>query len=417
MSQPQDIKARQLRNHKLLATGLFIAMVLLYAVMTWLGKNHHDTWIGYVRAFAEAAMVGALADWFAVTALFHHPLGIPIPHTNLIENSKQSIGDNLGDFVVSNFLTPGNIRPYIERLSVSAIVAQWLEKEKNRQLLVSEVSFLLKDILLKMDDQTVVKFIANKGAGLINDVKLHTVVANALTYVLDKKEHEKLITILAGKIKDYIGQNDEIVREKVKAESYFFVPNFVENKLAEKIASGLRKYFEDIEADPEHKVRQEIVAQLYRFTDDLRTQEKWAQELARMKNGLLSAENIERYSRDIWQSLRHTLIDELSDNASVLSVYFHKSVNELAHNLKNDPVLQKRIDSWIHFNAYRYIMRNREQVSRLISTTVGNWQGKELSQKLELEVGKDLQFIRINGTVVGGIVGALIHFLTEVLGG
>lgn len=413
----QTDKAAQLRTHKLLATGLFFLMLVVYILSTWWSRKDPAVWLGYVQAFSEAAMVGALADWFAVTALFHHPLGIPIPHTNLIEKSKQSIGDNLGDFVVGNFLTPGNIRPYIEKLSVSSYVAQWLEKEKNRHLLISEVSFLLKDIILKMDDETVVKFIANKGGDLVNSVRLHLVVANALEYVLDKKEHDKLITLLAGKIKDYIGQNDQLVQEKVKEESYFFVPGFVENKLAAKISNGLKKYFEDIELDENHQIREEIVQQLYKFTEDLRTQPKWEEELARLKAGLLSDESIQRYAGDVWQSLRRTLLEELSNNESAMMAYFNKSVNELAQSMKDDPVLQKRIDSWIHFNAYRYIMRNRGQVSTLISNTVGNWEGRELSQKLELEVGKDLQFIRINGTVVGGIVGCFIHFMTRLLGG
>lgn len=408
-------KAQQLKNHKMLATALFVFMLVTYAIMTWLSKKDASAWIGYVRAFSEAAMVGALADWFAVTALFHHPLGLPIPHTNLIEKSKQSIGDNLGDFVVNNFLTPGNIRPYIEKLSVSSYAAQWLEKDRNRQLLISEVTFLLKDIILKMDDETVVKFISTKGGELVDNVKLPVIVANALQYVLDKKEHEKLITTLAGRVKDYIGSHEQMVQEKVKEESYFFVPGFVENKLAEKITNGLKKYFEEIELDENHKIRQEILDQLHKFIHDLQTLPKWEEELGKMKAGLLSEDNMQRYAQDIWQSLRRTLLDELSNNESSMISYFNKSVNELANNLKNDPVLQKRIDSWIHLNAYRYIMRNREKVSLLISNTVGNWQGRELSQKLELEVGKDLQFIRINGTVVGGIVGALIHLITELL--
>src|SRR3978361_1017086 len=127
-------KAIQLKNHKKLATGLFLLMLAVYILMVYLDHKFNSAWMGYVKAFTEGAMVGALADWFAVTALFHHPLGLPIPHTNLIENSKKSIGDNLGNFVVGNFLTAGNIRPYIKKMTVSAYAAQWLGKEKNKQL-------------------------------------------------------------------------------------------------------------------------------------------------------------------------------------------------------------------------------------------------------------------------------------------
>src|SRR5690606_5822040 len=138
------------------------------------------------KAFAEAAMVGALADWFAVTALFHHPLGIPIPHTNLIERGKKTIGGNLGDFVVSNFLTAGTIRPYISRLSVSAYAAGWLQREKHKTLIVTEVSRLLADILHKADDERISRFLARKGGNLLADVKLNTVVASALQFFLEK---------------------------------------------------------------------------------------------------------------------------------------------------------------------------------------------------------------------------------------
>src|SRR6476620_10089745 len=131
-------KATQLRKHKSLATGLFVLMLAVYILMVWLGRHHQWAWTGYVQSFSEAAMVGALADWFAVTALFHHPLDLPIPHTNLIERGKQAIGNNLGTFVVSNFLTPSTIRPYIVKLSVSAPVAQWLGVEKNKRLLITE---------------------------------------------------------------------------------------------------------------------------------------------------------------------------------------------------------------------------------------------------------------------------------------
>src|ERR1700709_1115076 len=143
-------KAIQLKNHKKLATGLFLLMLAIYILMVFLGHKFNAAWMGYVKAFTEAAMVGALADWFAVTALFHHPLGLPIPHTNLIENSKKTIGNNLGNFVVDNFLTAKNLRPYIEKLSITSFVVQWLEKETNKQILITEIARLLNDIVQKM---------------------------------------------------------------------------------------------------------------------------------------------------------------------------------------------------------------------------------------------------------------------------
>ncbi len=408
-------KAVQLRKHKRLATGLFLLMVVVYCLMTYLSRTDSAHWIGYVKAFAEAAMVGALADWFAVTALFHHPLGLPIPHTNLIEKSKQSIGNNLGDFVVNNFLTPQNIRPYIQKLSLSAYAAEWLSAERNQELLIGELIKVLKDIVGKMDDKVMAGFIARKGSELIDTIKLNQVVAQALHYLLERKEQEKLITTLAGRIKNFIGENEEMIQEKVKEESYFFVPKFIENKLAAKISGGLSRYFEEIETDENHKIRGEINQQLSQLVEDMRTQDKWKENFEQLKSGLLSAENVNRYAADIWQSLKQTLVNELSDQHSALSRYFSRTVNELSENLKQDEALRSRIDNWIRLTAYKYILRNTDRVGDLISSTVGNWQGRELSQKLELEVGKDLQYIRINGTLVGGLVGLLIYAITHLL--
>jgi uncharacterized membrane-anchored protein YjiN (DUF445 family) len=415
VQQSDAVKLRQLRNHKRMATGLFLFMVAIYAFMTWLSRTNAAHWIGYIKAFSEAAMVGALADWFAVTALFHHPIGIPIPHTNLIEKSKKSIGDNLGNFVVNNFLTPQNIRPYIQKLAVSAYAADWLSGEKNKSLIINEVVKMLKDIVQKLDDEAMSKFIAKKGAELLGDVKLNLIVANALQYFLDKKEHEKLVTTLAARVKGYIAENEEMVQEKVKSESYFFVPKFIDNKLASKISNGLIKYFEEIENDPTHKIRAEIDQQLYQFVKDLNSQSKWEEEFQQLKNGLLSPDKLEQYAQDIWLSVKNTLSAELASEDSALVRYFHRMLNDLADSLKHDEVMRDRIDKWIRHTAYKYILRNTENVGLLISNTVGNWQGRELSQKLEMEVGKDLQFIRINGTIVGGLVGLLIYAVTHLL--
>ncbi len=417
MNAPQNTstKAQQLRNHKRLATGLFLLMVAVYSLMTYLSRSNPAHWIGYIKAFSEAAMVGALADWFAVTALFHHPLGLPIPHTNLIEKSKKSIGDNLGNFVVDNFLTPQNIRPYIQQLSLSAYAAEWLSGKKNKDLLIAELVKVLKDIIAKIDDTVVAGFIARKGSELVGTIELNKIVAQALHYLLEKKEQEKLVTTLAGRIKKFISENEAMVQEKVKEESYFFVPKFIENKLAAKISGGLARYFEEIENDEHHKIRGEITQQLEQFAQELRTEGKWIAAFDELKSGLLSGENINRYAADIWQSLKQTLSQELADENSVMIRYFSKTVDELVANLKQDEALRQRIDGWIRLTAYKYILRNTDNVGTLISNTVGNWQGRELSQKLELEVGKDLQFIRINGTLVGGLVGLLIYTITQLL--
>lgn len=408
-----EAKRKQLRKYKAFATGLFLLMAVIFVITTILQKNNDSHWIGYVRAFSEAAMVGALADWFAVTALFRHPLGLPIPHTNLIENSKQRLGDNLGSFVVNNFLSPQNIRPYIQKIKISGFVGEWLGKEKNQEVLIKNLSDIVLDILNKLDDSTVSEFISKKVTDMTDNIKLNKIVGNGINYILEKNDHQKIITNLSSQIKNYIIENDEMIQDRVKKGSYSFIPPFVDNKIADKIASGLADFFKEIEEDPEHEIRMLITKKIHEFSTDLKEDPKWDDEFKTIKNDLLKGDKLDEYSIDIWISIKETLTKELQEENSSLKNYISKNLNEFSQNLKTDENLQNKIDHWVRVTAYKYILKNTHQFGNLISSTVGNWQGKELSEKLELEVGKDLQFIRVNGTLVGGLVGLLIYTIAH----
>ncbi len=408
-----EAKRKQLRKYKAFATGLFLLMAVIFIGTTLLQKNVDSHWVGYVRAFSEAAMVGALADWFAVTALFRHPLGLPIPHTNLIENSKQRLGDNLGSFVVSNFLSPQNIRPYMQKLKISGFVGEWLEKEKNQEILIKNLSDIVLDILNKLDDSSVSQFITKKVQEMTDDIKLNKIVGNGISYIIDKNDHQRIVTNLSSQIKNYILENDEMIKERVKKGSYTFIPAFVDNKIADKIANGLSDFFREIEEDPQHEIRALITKKIHEFSVDLKEDPKWDEEFKNIKNDLLKGEKLEEYSNDIWISIKNTLKNELQEEQSTLKMYLSKNLNEFSENLKTDENLQQKIDNWVRVTAYKYILKNTHQFGNLISSTVGNWQGKELSEKLELEVGKDLQFIRVNGTLVGGLVGLIIYTIAH----
>lgn len=402
-------KRRQLRKYKLFATGLFVLMALIFIITTILQKSDNSHWIGYVRAFSEAAMVGALADWFAVTALFHHPLGIKIPHTNLIQNKKEQIGGNLGSFVVDNFLSPQNIRPYILKLKISHFVGEWLSKERNQEILMKETRNIVLDILHKLDDSAVVDFISKKAKEMSGDMKVNQIVGNGLDYILEKNDHQRLVTNLSKQIKTYIVNNQELVRERVKKESFTLIPKFVDDAIADKITSGLSKFFDEVENDDNHSLREEITKKLLAFSDELKENEQWEEEFRSMRENFLKEEKLQQYSKDIWNSIKKSLTKELENEDSGLKNYIQKNIQELSYNLQNDEKLQHKIDHWIRVTAYKYILKNTHQFGDLISSTVGNWEGKELSEKLELEVGKDLQFIRVNGTLVGGLVGLVIY--------
>lgn len=410
-----SLKRRQLNRHKALATGLFFVMMAIYALTVWLMRAHPAAWQGYVNAFAEAGMVGALADWFAVTALFHYPLGLRIPHTNIIERSKNRIGSNLGNFVVENFLNAATIRPYLEKMELSPYAAGWLSKQKNKDLLLHEVTAMLQDVLAKLDDTTAAHFLANKAGDALDALDLNSLAARTLRYFIEKGEHQNLITLLALKVGQFIAENEELVRQRVKKESYFFIPSFVDNKLADKIANGLMGYFEEIATDPDHRIREEITVQLYEVARQLETADKWKNTFAKLKADMLTPERLEGYALTAWKAFKEKLSEELAQPAGPLSSYLSNTLDELASKLQTDVALQQKIDGWLRVQIYQLALRHGSKAGALIENTVGSWEGKDLSNKLELEVGKDLQFIRINGTLVGGLVGLVIYVLTELL--
>src|SRR5690606_22336863 len=209
------LKKSHLKKHKMLATGLFVLMAVVYILMMYLLKNHPQKWMEYVRAFSEAGMVGALADWFAVTALFKYPLGIKIPHTNLITNNKDSLGANLGDFVSTNFLTSDTIRPYINKLSISEYLNDWLSKKKNQELIYSESCKIIKRIVHNLNDESIARFLANKGFELTNEIKLEKLAATSLLYLIEEKEHERLLNIILPQAQQYVEKNRELIYKKV----------------------------------------------------------------------------------------------------------------------------------------------------------------------------------------------------------
>lgn len=390
-------------------------MLVIFIAMTILQKENKSHWIGYIKAFSEAAMVGALADWFAVTALFHYPLGVKIPHTNLIQNSKEKIGDNLGNFVVENFLSSQNIRPYIQKLKVSVYVGDWLSKERNQNILINELSSIVTGILQKLDDEAVVEFISNKADEMVGSIKLNSIIGNGIEYLINKNDHHKIITNLSSQIKKYILENQKMISERVEKESFFFIPRSVDEKISEKITKGLSDYFWEVEKNPNHPLRAEITNKILDFSHELKDEPKWETEFESIKSDFLQSDKLKQYSSDIWQSLKSSLIKELYEEDSKLKCYVRKNIDEFVFNLQTDENFQNRIDHWVRVTAYKYILKNTKNFGELISTTVGNWEGKELSRKLELEVGKDLQFIRINGTLVGGLVGLLIYTLTAII--
>jgi uncharacterized membrane-anchored protein YjiN (DUF445 family) len=406
-------KIKQLQKHKLLATTLFVFMAIVFVTCTIILKKQNIEWLGFVKAFAEAAMIGALADWFAVTALFHHPLGLKIPHTNLIENSKEKIGNNLGQFVVENFLSPKNIRPYIEKLKISELVSNWLSKENNRKIIISESLKIAQDIITQLDDKEISQYMSEKAKSTIDSLDINKYISKGIRYFVDKNEHQPVITQLSEEITKYISNHKNIIREKVQNNSYSFIPKFIDDKIADKITDGLIDFFNEVAMDKQHELRNEITSKIVDFSNRIEKEKYWVDKIDSMKDTLLSSNKINTISQEIWISVKTNFTNEIQNENGFLIKTIDHQLLSISKKLKDDIAFQEKTDNIVKKTAYLYFLRNRDKFGKLISDTVGNWQGKDLSQKLELEVGKDLQFIRINGTLVGGLVGLIIYTIVH----
>lgn len=406
-------KELQLRKHKRIATGLFLLMAVVYGVMVYLQHQNPQSWMGYVEAFAEAAMVGALADWFAVTALFKYPLGIKIPHTNLIERKKNDLGENLGLFVKDNFLTPKNIRPYIEKLEVMSWVSGWISKKNNQVILETEILNLIQKIIHDLDDEEVVGFLTNKGTEVLKSIDFQKITGEGIHYLVEKNEHIRLLETLLPQMKEYVQESQQLIRERIN-ENRPFLSFLAGKRISRELTDGVIVFIEEIETDENHFFRKKLTENLLNFSNEISTSDNWKSKIDNLKNELILPEKLKPYASDAWHSIKLNLEENLKKEDSVLKNYLHKNIQKLAYNLENDENLTQRLNGWIRLFLYRMVLKNSSEVERIISTTVAGWEGKELSKKLELEVGKDLQFIRINGTLVGGLVGLIIYIVTQL---
>lgn len=407
-------KKAQLRLHKRIATGLFLAMAFVYFSMVYLLKYAPMAWMGYVKAFSEAAMVGALADWFAVTALFRHPMGLKIPHTNLIENKKNDIGDNLGSFVTDNFLTPTSIRPYINKLEVATFLSNWLKQPKSQQLIEREIGFLIQTILMDLDDQKVIGFFTQKAQEGMDQIHWQRLISQGLQFAIDQNEHHRLITLVLPKIQVYVEEHRTEIYEQIIAKKPLL--GLIGGKtVTNQLIKGLLAFLADIEHDEQHKVRQEISLQLHQLAQDIASSPTWKNKINETIHQFITEDILHQYLSDFWNNSKQTLLQQLEEADSPLRAYVRQAIQSVATSLENDQELQQRLNQWTQVTLYRLALRNTQEVGTLIRTTVDQWDGRELSDKLELEVGKDLQFIRINGTLVGGLVGLLIYCITQLL--
>jgi uncharacterized membrane-anchored protein YjiN (DUF445 family) len=411
---PADLERRTaLRKMKFFATGLLVLATVAFLVFRSLEDTHG--WAGYVRAFAEAAMVGALADWFAVTALFRHPLGLPIPHTAIIPNRKDQIGRSLGEFVQTNFLTREVLNERLSGAHVGKRLGDWLADKENSVKAGEAASDALRGSLEILDDRDVSSALETLVERRVRATPIAPLMGKAIDLAVEGGHHQRLLDAVLTGLRSFLDDNRATFRARLDQESPWWIPDAIDDRLFTKIYNAVHSFLADVGSDPDHEVRKSIEVRVVAFAQRLRDDPQLLAKGEELKTELLAHPDVRAWLGSLWAEMKRNTISALDDPASELRQRIDRSVANLGRRLANDDQLQAKVDDWVARAAGHIVDHYRGEVAELISGTVAKWDAKATSERIELQVGRDLQFIRINGTVVGALAGLIIYSIAQLL--
>ncbi|MEM9890904.1 MAG: DUF445 domain-containing protein [Actinomycetota bacterium] len=403
-----------LRRMKALATGLLVLAAVVFVIARALADST-GAWIGYVEAAAEAAMVGALADWFAVTALFRHPLGIPIPHTAIIQTRKDQIGESMGRFVRENFLTTEVIAGRLREAGLARRLGEWLSEPDHAKTVSAQSAAVVRGVTEVLEDDLVQTGVEQVVMSRARSVSVSPLMGKVVETAFEGDHHQLLLESVLTGLSNFMVQNSETLRGQLYKESPWWVPEPVDDAVYDKVYDVAQNFLATLAADREHPLRVDIDRRTMKLADELKTSPAMQARGEQLKEELLAHPEVRAWSASLWSRIKVGLLDATEDPNSELRMRMEDALVGAGGSLQDDPALQARIDTWI-IDATGYVAEQfRGEVSDLIATTVARWDTEETADRIELQVGRDLQFIRINGTIVGGLAGLVIHTVSELL--
>ncbi|MEP6851667.1 MAG: DUF445 domain-containing protein [bacterium] len=402
-----------LRRMKSVASGFLLVAAALFVVSVVAGDGH-GLW-GYLQAMTEAAMVGGLADWFAVTALFRYPLGLPIPHTAIIPRKKDQIGASLGAFVQQNFLTAEIVGERVRAARVPYRVGEWLADPAHAARLTEEVSLALVGAAEVLRDDEIRSAVAQYAEQRLQEIPLSPVLARVIDIVIDGGQHQVALTAGLRGLMRFLEDNRSMLRFRLSEESPEWVPSWLDDRVFARLFTGLQSFLADIVADDEHEFREQFDLRLRAYAIALREDPETAARVEAIKSQVLTHPAVRSYLGSLWLTLKSALLAAAADPTSALRTTTQSLVVQVGTALRDDARLADKVDGWLDAALVHLLSRYASDIADLITVTVERWDAEETSRRLELQVGRDLQFIRVNGTVVGALVGVLIHTVAQIL--
>jgi uncharacterized membrane-anchored protein YjiN (DUF445 family) len=400
----------RLRRMKSLAVGLLVFAAVVYLVTLDAG----GFW-GYVNAGAEASMVGAIADWFAVTALFKHPLGLPIPHTALIPRRKDDFGRSLEDFVQENFLQEEIIRERLAAARVSDRVGEWLSVPANAAKVVSEGAALAAVGLRRLRDSDVEALVADVVLPRLLLEPISPIAGNLLAEVLADDAHHGLVDLALEEGYHWLVHNQETFTAVIGERAPWWAPDRLNELVTDRIHLEAVRWLADIRADPHHRARAALDSLLAQLAEDLLSNPATQERAERLKTRLLEHPQLLAAGMSVFDALKRALLHALDDSEGVLRERAVAELVRFGERIGTDEALRERLDTTVADAAAFAVRRYGGELTAVITHTVARWDGREAAARIELQVGRDLQFIRINGTIVGGLVGVAIHAISTAV--
>ncbi|MGP3536369.1 DUF445 domain-containing protein [Microbacterium sp. RD1] len=413
---PSDLARRRgLRTMKAVALGALVFMAVLFAVSFALQER--VPWLQWVRAAAEGGMVGALADWFAVTALFRHPLGIPIPHTAIIPRRKDEIGRSLGEFVETNFLSGPVVRGKLESTPVAARLGAWLAQPASAERVVAEGSSAAVAVLQALSDDDVRDVIEDLAREHLLSPDWGPSVGGWLGRVVESGAHEGAVDLAADTVATWLAANQEAFTGLVSRRLPSWLPGIAHRLIDDTVYRQAVSWVDAVRSDSQHPARRAIDGYLARLADNLQHDPATIGRLEDAKASVFDSPRVRALAAQAWATTKAGLLAALADPASGLRQRAVQALTEIGERLGTEPALQHRVDTWVTDAAVFLVDRYRHDIASIITDTVERWDPAETTEKIELLVGRDLQYIRLNGTVVGALAGVAIFTIAQLIWG
>jgi uncharacterized membrane-anchored protein YjiN (DUF445 family) len=400
---------------KVVALSFLIGATIVFLICTWAQSMGAPAWVGYVRAAAEAGMVGALADWFAVTALFKHPLGIPIPHTAIIRRKKDQLGEGLGAFVRENFLSPENVETKLRDAQVAGRVGKWLSDQSHAERVAAETATVLRVLVEMLRDEDVQQVLDRMIVKRIAEPQWGPPVGRVLASLLEARRQEALLQLLADRAFQWSLNAGEIIERVVERDSPTWSPRWVDHLVGDRIHRELMDFTDKVRRNPDHELRRSATKFLFEFADDLQHDEATIGRAEKVKEQVMGREEVARAAETAWAAAKRIILESVDDPSSALRTRIADSVVHIGESLRDDADLRDKVDNWIVRAAQHLVAEYGTEITTIITDTIERWDAEEASRRIELHVGRDLQFIRINGTVVGSLAGLIIYSIAQLL--